>query len=243
MQFTKRFAGVANFILNEVISPFLRDSKWFLYAPMKSLLGEKADIYLNFRERSPFMTEHEYRQAYIETAGVKLVKGSDLNKECLDRIPKEIRGNGILEVGCGRGLLVGLLARNSAYKITATDIFQTKEMKETDDGLFVQSSVEHLPFGDKQFDTTICTHVLEHVRDFHTSVEELRRVTLKRLIIVLPKERPYRFGFNLHLTFFPYRSSVFALLGGQSAIRHQTCGLEGRDWFYIEDFDDPQRVS
>ena len=238
MQFNKRFAGIVNFFLNEVVSPFLRDSRWFFYIPMKLLLGSKADTYLNFREHSPFMTESEYRQAYIDTAGVELVKDSDLNKECLERIPKEVSGRSVLEVGCGRGLLMGLLAENPAYKIIATDIFLTKEMKEQNSGLFVQSSVERLPFGDKQFDTTICTHVLEHVLDLHSSIEELRRVTSKRLIVVLPKERPYRFGFNLHLTFFPYRATVFSLLGRQTSTRRQSCELEGRDWFYVEDLYD-----
>ena len=43
------------------------------------------------------------------------------------------------------------------------------------------------------------------------ALAELRRVAAKRLIVVLPKERPYRYTFNLHLHFFPYRYQVTQL--------------------------------
>ena len=48
------------------------------------------------------------------------------------------------------------------------------------------------------------THTLEHVQRIDLALAELRRVAKHRLIIVVPKERPYRYSFNLHLHFFPY---------------------------------------
>jgi hypothetical protein len=42
-----------------------------------------------------------------------------------------------------------------------------------------------------------------HVQDAHAALEELRCVAKRRLIVVLPKQRPYRYTFDLHLRFFP----------------------------------------
>ena len=42
---------------------------------------------------------------------------------------------------------------------------------------FLESDVEQLPFADRDFDTVICTHVLEHVLHIDRTIEELRRVT------------------------------------------------------------------
>jgi ubiquinone/menaquinone biosynthesis C-methylase UbiE len=88
-----------------------------------------------------------------------------------------------------------------------------------------------LPFGDASFDTVICTHTLEHVRNIHQAVSELRRVTGRRLIIVVPKQRPYRYTFDLHLHFFPYKSNFLTLMGNQASV----CQEIGGDIFYVED--------
>ena len=92
-----------------------------------------------------------------------------------------------------------------------------------------------MPFEASAFDTVVCTHVLEHVRDIHAALAELRRVAARRLVIVVPRERPYRFGFNLHLSFFPYRFSVMNVIGRDSGHNKVQVELEGGDWFYIED--------
>ena len=58
-------------------------------------------------------------------------------------------------------------------------------------------------------------------------------MTRKRLIIVVPKQRPYKYTFDLHLHFFPYASNLLMLLGpGQTAGKCQA--MDG-DWFYMED--------
>jgi hypothetical protein len=74
-------------------------------------------------------------------------------------------------------------------------------------------------------------NTLEHVRDIVRSLEELRRVARKRLIIVVPKQRPYLYTFNLHIHFFPYDFSLLAILRPKS--NYQLKNLGG-DWFYIE---------
>lgn len=38
----------------------------------------------------------------------------------------------------------------------------------------------------------------------NTALAELRRVAKRRLIIVVPKQRNYKYTFELHINFFPY---------------------------------------
>jgi ubiquinone/menaquinone biosynthesis C-methylase UbiE len=97
------------------------------------------------------------------------------------------------------------------------------------------ASAENLPWRRASFDTILCTHVLEHLRKPQAALAELRRVARKRIIIVLPKERPYQFGFNLHLNFFPYAYSVMQTVARDKGRNNARLDLVGGDWFYIED--------
>jgi ubiquinone/menaquinone biosynthesis C-methylase UbiE len=78
----------------------------------------------------------------------------------------------------------------------------------------------------------VSTHTLEHVQHLDRALDELRRVARRRLIVVVPKQRPYAVTFNPHIHFFPYRWSVLAWTG--TAATH-TCELVGGDWLYVED--------
>lgn len=84
-----------------------------------------------------------------------------------------------------------LISRNTVYGL---DIEKPKDFSEADGYTFVSGSVENIPFPDNAFDVVVCTHVLEHVRDLNKAMQELLRVAEKRLLIVLPRQREYRFG-------------------------------------------------
>jgi hypothetical protein len=74
------------------------------------------------------------------------------------------------------------------------------------------------------------------VQNFHKTVSELRRVTKKRLILVVPMQRPYKYTFDLHLRFFPYlHSFLLALRGVEGNKKHFVCKSVGGDIFYYED--------
>lgn len=51
-------------------------------------------------------------------------------------------------------------------------------------------------------------------------------------MVVVPRERPYRFSFNLHLHFFPYPWNWQAVAGVPAG---STLTDVGGDWFYVED--------
>ena len=154
---------------------------------------------------------------------------TDLNQPCINEILQSLRGVKILEVGSGRGYLSELLS-SQGKSVTSVDYV---EPHSTPGYQFIKASVNTLPFEDASFDTVICAHTLEHVPDIHGALNELRRVTKSRLIIVLPRERPYRWGLNLHMHFFPYLWTLKPLFG-QSTNSVRSFKDLG-DWFCVED--------
>ncbi|MBU0679600.1 MAG: class I SAM-dependent methyltransferase [Verrucomicrobia bacterium] len=226
------------FLVNELIPPILRDRKWFMTPLIYFAYGAKAGrIFRDFREHAYALTDEEFAEAYeITTAArygklLSLQAESDLNQKCEAAILDSVAGETILDVGCGRGYLADLL--RSKGKVTGVDIMIGQDLIDKyPDVEFKEGSLKNLPFEDSSFDTVVCSHTLEHVRDIHTAVEELRRVTRKRLIIVVPLERAYRYQFNLHLHFFPYPHSFLTVVGARDG---QVLQDLGGDLFYCED--------
>ena len=185
------------------------------------------------------MPVDEFWQLLKDMDGDYYGRETDLNTDCIEKIENNIYGTTVLEVGCGKGFLANLLSKK--YQVTACDINISQEMKETYTGMRVQEeNVECLSFADKEFDTVVCTHMLEHVRNINTSIRELRRVTKKRLIIVVPKQRPYLYTFDGHLRFFPYEHDVLNCMRQEDkdACTGVLSNVAG-DWYYQEDKDTP----
>lgn len=86
-----------------------------------------------------------------------------------------------------------------------------------------------MPFEDNSFDTVICTHALEHIKNEKKALKELRRICRKKLIIVVPRQRDFRYTFDLHINFYPYRYNVEAMLESDAIIE-----LLNNDWMCIE---------
>lgn len=234
MKFSRSIAIKINYIINGLLPPFIRDSKWLFALPMKILFKKRGHLYLNFRERAYSLNADEFKQVYSQTSDINLLQDTDLNKQCIERIRNELSGTNILEVGCGRGNLLKILSKNQNLNLTGTDLIANEELKTHEKIKFIEASTDKLPFSDNEFDTVICTHVLEHVLDIDRAVHEIRRVTKHKIIIVLPKEREYKFGFNLHLTFFPYKFSVMNIIAKNGDKEKIACELVNGDWYYTE---------
>ncbi|MBA2456515.1 MAG: hypothetical protein H0V48_08275 [Nocardioidaceae bacterium] len=54
---------------------------------------------------------------------------------------------------------------------------------------------------------------------------------------MIPRERPHRYSFNLHLHFFPHSSSWEAVAGAVPGSSLVDLG----DWLYVETFDESRR--
>jgi len=221
------------FVLDELIPPILSDSKWFMWVPFKILFGNRAADFFEFKDRVFDMTFEEFKGTYESLESVHIQRDTDLNDACTEEILNNLNGDSVLEVGCGRAYLAQRIEAKA--KITACDMVISDALRDKFPGIDLrEADIENLPFADDEFDTVVSTHTLEHVLDITQAISELRRVAKKRLIIVVPKQRPYKYTFDLHVHFFPYECSLLAHMAPAGHAREMRL-LDG-DWYYQEDY-------
>lgn len=219
------------FVLEDVLPPVVRDSRFFLFIATLAWGKHIADL-SRFRERAPFLTPQEYEDMY--RAHPRVHAGTDNSRACIERITEEIVGDSVVDVGCGTGALLQRFKadRPDVKRFTGVD-FVVDDAASIAGVDYVAARIEDLPFEDGEFDTVVCTHVIEHVLDYRAAMAELRRVARRRLIVVVPAEREYRYTFNPHFNFFPY---PYAFLRAVHPIpATYTCVEIGRDIYYMED--------
>ena len=185
-----------------------------------------------FKEKAPDMSSQEIEDYYKLLARQHLNRKTDLNKKSVSLIQNHIKGSKVLDIACGRGFLVQQIhEKDPSIHIYGVDFILHPDLKNKENMTFVQGNIENIPFDDGFFDTVICTHTLEHVQNIQKALSELRRVTSKRLIIVVPRQRPYRYTFDLHLHFFPYLFSLKQVMRNPKGEYR----VVGNDFFYVED--------
>jgi SAM-dependent methyltransferase len=222
------------YLLEEWIPPALRDS-----APMRWLFrgywGRFVDDLERFRANIHRVTPEDYADIYRRMPRIQ--QGTDNSVACIERLAELMLPGSVVDVGCGTGYLLAALAArsgNAQRQFTGVDFQLEPGIAARHPGIqFQEADVEKLPFAYRAFDTVICTHVLEHVLHIDRTIAQLRRICARRLLVIVPLEREYRFTFNPHVHFFPYPHSF---------LRHITpvppdarTEIIGRDLLYIED--------
>jgi SAM-dependent methyltransferase len=218
-------------VIEDWFPAVLRDSRLFQFAA-RQVWGEHIDALADFRSRAPFVGAEEYRRLYEKHPRVH--EGTDNSQACIEQILQDIAGTSVCDVGCGTGELLSRVrgTDRSFDKLTGVD-FVVSWAQAIEGVDYVAASIEHLPFADDSFDTVICTHVIEHILDYRRAIAELRRIARKRLIIVVPREREFRYSFNPHFNFFPYTHSFLRAMQPVPAQYH--CRDIKRDIYYRED--------
>ena len=188
---------------------------------------------MDFKAKAPYMSEEEYAKAYADTAPFHFSRLTDLNDKCLERLLKDVTGGSALDIGCGKCLLLKRISETRKMELTGMDLMISENANANGNSFkIINGTAENIPLEDKSIDTVICTHVLEHVIDLRRAITEIRRVAKKRIIMVVPCERPYKYTFNLHLRFFPYIHSF--LLEMMPFDREKiVCEKIGGDIYYI----------
>lgn len=232
MKLSRDFTSLINFWVDQLIPPIIRDFQLLNFLPFKLLFKNHTNVVMDFKTNVSEMDDKEFSEIYRSINDILVVRDTDLNKDCLDKIKSNILGTTVLEVGCGRGFLSKALS--NLYQTTATDIIIDQNLAADNPNIrFITAKMESLPFRNNSYDTVISTHTLEHVLDIFSGISELRRVVRKRLIIVVPCQRPYKYTPDLHLHFFPYPESLLALMGFP---KKTICKKVGKDLLYIQDF-------
>jgi SAM-dependent methyltransferase len=219
------------YFIEEFLPPIVRDSKLFR-AAARMAWGDHIDVLADFRRRAPLLTDAEYEKLYREHPRVH--EGTDNSDACIERIIGDVVGSSVCDVGCGTGHLLRLIrARLGDRSVRYIGVdFIIPDQFRSDGFDFIEAPIEKLPVADQAFDTVICTHVIEHILDYRAAIAELRRITRKRLIIVVPREREGIYTFNPHFNFFPYLHSFLRAMIPIPA--EFECVDIGRDIYYTE---------
>jgi len=212
-----RATFLIRFCLDECLPPILRDQRWF-FVPITKLYNSKMDP--DFKLKAPLMENEEFSHAYELLVPMRQ---TDVTPRVGQFVMDHLTGKTVLEVGCGNGD-ISISCAERGFDVTATDLIEGNlelvKRKSLARGLTLETSVaniEHIPFDDASFDTVLCLHTLEHVRNLSRAVGELIRVTRRRLVVVVPRERYYRYTCNYHLHFFGGPEELMLLLGLASA--------------------------
>lgn len=221
------------YVLEELIPAVLRDS-WLFRITAKWVWGEHILRLADFRKRAPFLSAQEYETLYREHPRVH--DETDNSQKCIEAICHGIVGETVCDVGCGTGALLNLIhaSNPNLAKMVGVD-FVIEDAKNIANVDYVAARIEDMPFEDNTFDTVVCTHVIEHILDYQTAIKELRRITKKRLIIVVPREREFIYTFNPHFNFFPYKHSFLRAM--HPVPSRYECVDIGRDIYYREDIE------
>lgn len=222
------------FVLEDIVPAFLRDSR--LFKGLAGLVwGRHISDLARFRERAAFLSEDEYEDLYRKHPRVH--EGTDNSVACINRIAQDALGSSIADVGCGTGYLLNKIktARSDIAAFTGVD-FVIDDADALPGIDYVAAKIEDMPFEDNAFDTVICTHVIEHVLEYRQAIAELRRIARKRLIIIVPREREYRYTFNPHFNFFPYTHSFLRAM--VPVPDDHVCEDIARDIYYCETYSD-----
>lgn len=226
----RNFTNKINYIFDNWIPPILRDCDFFMRLMLRIGVGKKYPYYMEFKKRLAKLEEKDINSYYVKLADTLIRRETDLNNACIKRILNEEMGKVILDAAAGKGYIAGMILKNFPEKeVVVSDIIVPKYSERIEGLKYVKASLTKMPFPDNTFDTVICTHALEHVKDIQGALCELRRVCRKKLIIVLPRQREYLYTFDLHIHFFPYQYNVEQLLQSNATIE-----LLGNDWLCIE---------
>jgi ubiquinone/menaquinone biosynthesis C-methylase UbiE len=224
--FDRRLTSPVRRLIDDWLPPKVRE-----WRPLNNVLarlvhGKNFD--LDFKERAFHMSDREIAEAYDALAqGGARFRDTDTTPDQIAAIIEAATGR-VLEVGCGNGAVAERL-RDARHDVVAVDVTlgsltATRDRARCD---VVLAGLPSLPFRDHAFDTVVCSHTLEHIPDVWAAVAELRRVA-KRVIVVVPCQRYYRYTVDYHLHFFPSAGPLERLLGGRATL------IDG-DWFVVAD--------
>jgi 2-polyprenyl-3-methyl-5-hydroxy-6-metoxy-1,4-benzoquinol methylase len=227
----RRITNCVRYVLDDWLPPVMRE-----FRPLNQLMAvlfHGSHFDLDFKRKAHGMTDAEFSAAYarLPHGHKRPYRDTDMTEGQIRWMLAETLGSMVLEVGCGHGRLAQRLAEQKNWIVTATDLScenvqvaaaQTK-MPGSKFNVAV-ANIERLPFPDKSFDTTLCAHTLEHVRDFDRAVAELVRVTRQRLLIIVPCQRYYRYTIDYHLHFFPEPEQLILRMGLE---RHHCVKIQG----------------
>jgi ubiquinone/menaquinone biosynthesis C-methylase UbiE len=225
----RNFTNAIRFLMDECVPPIIRDSKWFMYPFFYfAYRGKNIRETMEFKSRVVNFTEKEYADFYNSINSISRNRSTDLNRECINYILENVDSGSstLVDIGCANGYLLNLIhQQRKDIKLHGFDI------KKFDLPGFVEQSIgdiHHLPYEDKQFDTVICCHTIEHLTGLPQCINELIRIARKEVIIVTPCQKPFYYTLDEHVNFFYYKEQLTSII----PLDKYSCEKLKGDWVY-----------
>lgn len=226
----RRITNSIRFVMDELIPPFIRDSKIFMYPfYVFAYRGKDINEVMNFKKNVYSYTEEEYADFYRGLNTISRNRKTDLNQGCIDFILNNLDDTEetVIDIGCGNGFMLNEISKKKPNKSLFGYDLKKPEGKTVYE--FIQGNVEKLPFEDNSFDTVICCHTVEHLLSLELCINELVRITKKQLIIVTPCQRYFYYTLDEHVNFFPYEKKLSSVI----PMENYTCEKIQGDWAYL----------
>lgn len=225
----RNLTNIIRFWMDECIPPLIRDSKLFMYPFFYfAYRGKNISEVMQFKSRVTQFTEQEYADFYNSLNSISRNRKTDLNKESIDYILNNIDKTSLnlVDIGCASGYLLGLIhKKRGELKLSGFDI---KKFEMPDYINLSNGNIHQLPYKDKEFDTVVCCHTIEHLVGLESCINELIRITRKEIIIVTPKQKPYYYTLDEHVNFFFYKEQLTSII----PLKKFTCSKVKGDWVY-----------
>ena len=226
----RRITNTIRFVMDELIPPFIRDSRIFMYPfYLFAYRGRNISEVMDFKKNVYRYTPEEYASFYNNLNTISRNRATDLNQACIDFILNQIdeKDQTVVDIGCGKGFMLRKLAeRYPDLNLTGFDI---KEPEGNEPFNYVLGNVEALPFEDRSFDVVLCNHTIEHLLQLDQCISELIRITKRKLIVVTPCQRYYYYTLDEHVNFFPFKESLTSRFMLDD---HDCLKLQG-DWAFM----------
>src|SRR5262245_44319483 len=114
MRVSRNFSISVQYVLDQLVPPIIRDSKWFMYLPMRLVVKDGPNDFMSFKNWIFKRSEKDIDDLYNRTAHVQELQGeTSLNQACADAIVAMVKNSTVLEVGAGRGYLANRLAKKN----------------------------------------------------------------------------------------------------------------------------------
>ena len=130
MKLSRNFTNKFNWILDNLIPPFVRDSRLVMSPLFAFLFGQKAKLFMDFKENALQFDADQIVNYYKELSDVHIKRETDLNTKSVEYILSNLKGEKILDIACGRGFLVNRIKEKQNYQITGIDFIIPESLKE-----------------------------------------------------------------------------------------------------------------
>jgi SAM-dependent methyltransferase len=228
----RRLTNAIRFVLDELLPPILRDSRWFMYPFFwVAYRGKNVRATMEFKRNVFGYSRRQYADFYAGLDSISRNRETDLNDGCLRAIYASIEDTdrSIVDVGCGGGyLLRELQQRFPQRSLLGIDVIERPEALPADIA-FRQADIMDLDLAPASADVITCCHVLEHILDYRATMKKLVAAARRKVILVVPLQRPYFYTLDEHVNFFLFPPQ-FAYEVGLADCRWES--IDG-DLFYI----------